>query len=42
VPSAILSNDNTMMMRVKLDIINTRAGKNVSDVSNNNVCKLNV
>ena len=41
VPKANRSNDNTMIMRVKLDIISTIAGKNVSEVNNNNVCKFN-
>lgn len=38
-PNANLSNDKTMMMRVKLDIMSTIAGKNVSEVNNNSVCK---
>lgn len=31
-----------MMMRVKLDIISTTAGKKVNDVNNNKVCKPSV
>ena len=42
VPNANLSNDKTMMIRVKLDIINTSAGKNVSEVNNKSVCRLSV
>ena len=40
VPRANLSSDNTMIIRVKLDIINTTAGKNVSEVSRISVCRL--
>lgn len=38
-PNANLSNDKTMMMRVKLDIMSTIAGKNVSEVNNSSVCR---
>lgn len=42
VPNANLSSDKTMMIRVKLDIISTTAGKNVNEVNNSSVCKFNV
>ena len=38
VPRAWRSSESTMMMRVKLVIINSAAGKNVSEVMSNSVC----